>query len=139
MERRWPDVVFSGEADPAVLSRAVRRMTLRRLAQGVYTGDVVADPADVVRRNLWRIVGHELPGAVIVDRSARSGGPVDGLLIVDHPRSRPLTLPGLTVSPRRGPGPVAVTWKCLMSFGLHLLAASSSTISTDPEEQTVEL
>jgi hypothetical protein len=104
--QEWPEVVFSGDADPAVLSRAARRGTLRRLASGVYTGAVHLDPAEVVRRNLWRIVGHRLPGAVIVDRSARRAGPVDGLLVVDHPRTRPLSLPGVTVLARRGPGPV---------------------------------
>lgn len=106
MKRKWPDLLFSGEDDPAVLSRAVRRGTLRRLATGIYTGDVEANPEDVVGRKLWRIVGHELPAAVIVDRSARRAGPVDGQLFVDHSRVRPLELPGVTVVPRRGPGPV---------------------------------
>lgn len=78
----WPDIVFAGEADSAVLSRAVRRGTLRRVAAGIYTPHAVVSPEDVVRRHLWRIVAHELPGAVIADRSvtalasspARCGG-----------------------------------------------------------------
>ena len=107
MPSSWPEVVFSGDAAAPVLSRAVARGTLRRLATGIYTGAVTDDPADVVRRNVWRIVGHALPQAVIVDRSARRAGPVDGVLTVDHPRRRPLQLPGLAVVPRRGPGPVA--------------------------------
>src|SRR5271165_2610752 len=102
----WPELVFSGDADRSVLSRAVERGTLRRLSRGIYTGVVDDDPTEVVRRNLLRIVGHELPGAVIVDRSARRAGPVDGLLVVDHSRTRPLELPGVTVLPRRGPGHV---------------------------------
>lgn len=106
MARRWPAVLFSGDADPAVLSRAVRRGTLRRLASGVYTGLVDAAPEEVVARHLWDIVGHELPGAVLVDRTAATIGPRHGVLHVDHPRSRPLELPGVRVMPRRGPGPV---------------------------------
>jgi len=102
----WPDLVFSGEASPSVLSRAVARGTLQRIVRGVYSGAVEAAPAEVVRRHLWQIVGHVLPGAVVVDRSARRAGPVDGRLTVDHARTRPLSLPGLTVLPRRGPGPV---------------------------------
>lgn len=105
MERAWPELVFSGDSDPAVLSRAVDRGTLRRVARGIYTGDTEAALDDIVRRHLWRIVGRELPGAVIVDRSARQAGPVDGRLYVDHSRTRPLELPGVTVLPRRGPGP----------------------------------
>lgn len=105
--RRWSEVVFSGEAAPAVLSRAVDRGTLRRLASGIYTGAIDSDPADVVRRHLWRILGHELPGAVVVDVCARAAGPVDGVLTVAHTRTRPLELPGLKIVPRRGAGPVA--------------------------------
>ena len=72
----------------------------------MYTSLVDADPAEVVRRHWSKIVGHELPDAVVVDRSARAAGPVDGTLFVDHPRTRPLQLPGLDVVARRGPGPV---------------------------------
>jgi hypothetical protein len=105
-KKTWPDVVFSGDTDPSILSRAAKRGTLRRMASGVYTSILDADPEVVVRQHLLQIVGHELPGAVIVDRSARSAGPVDGHLFVDHPRRRPLQLPGLTIVTRRGPGHV---------------------------------
>ena len=56
--RMWPEVVLAGEAAPAVLTRAVQRGTLRRLASGVYTGLVAEDPEVVVRRHLWAILGH---------------------------------------------------------------------------------
>ena len=107
MPSEWQDIVFTDQADSAVLTRAVDRGTLRRLATGIYTGAVEDDPVEVVKRNLHRILGHELEEAVIVDRSARQAGPVEGLLVVDHKRSRPLELPGITVLPRRGPGHVA--------------------------------
>ncbi|NED98602.1 Fic family protein [Phytoactinopolyspora halotolerans] len=42
-----------------------------------------------------------------MDRSALAAGPGDGWLFVDHERVRPLGLPGLTVVPRRGPGPLS--------------------------------
>jgi hypothetical protein len=100
--------VFAGEAGAAVLSRAVARGTLRRIARGTYTSDLTSDPEDVVRRHLWRIVAHELNGAVIADRSVRAGGvPESGALYVVHPRRRPLELPGVTVHARQGSGPVA--------------------------------
>jgi hypothetical protein len=100
---RWRPIVFAGDADSAVLSRAVRRGTLRRLASGIYTPDVKSSPEDVVRRHLWQIVAHEFRGAVLADRSAWSGGmPTDGALYVVHSRRRPLALPGVTVYPRAG-------------------------------------
>ena len=100
-------VVFTSEQSPSAVSRAASRGQLVRLAQGVYTGLVHLPPEQVVARHLWQIVAHEMPGAVIVDRSAKAVGPVDGTLIVDYAaRTRPLVLPGVTVRPRRGPGPV---------------------------------
>lgn len=103
----WAELVFADESSTAVLSRAVQRGTLKRLARGIYTSAVEADLADLVRKHLWRIVAHEMPGAVIADRSVRTGGmPEDGELFVIHARRGPLELPGVTVRPRQGPGPV---------------------------------
>lgn len=101
----WPEVVFADQAYTAALSRAVERGTLVRLSRGIYTPAVGEDPAAVVRRHLWRITAHELPGAVIADRSVPVGGmPSDGALYVVHSRRRPVELPGVTIFPRPGPG-----------------------------------
>jgi hypothetical protein len=100
---RWQPIVFAGDTDSAVLSRAVQRGTLHRLASGIYSSDVKSSPEDVTRRHLWRITAHVFPGAVIADRSVASGGmPVDGALYIIHTRRRPLALPGVTVYPRPG-------------------------------------
>lgn len=100
-------IVFTGDMPEATLLRAVRRGDLVRLAQGVYTSDTSTDPAVVVKREWHRIVGHLYPGAVITDRSALTGGPVDSTLYLSHPgRERSIELPGLTVRARSGAGPV---------------------------------
>jgi fido (protein-threonine AMPylation protein) len=102
--RNWEDVVFATDHFSSALTRAVRRGRLRRLARGIYTGDLTSDPGAIVLRNLWSIVAHEFPGAVISDRSVPSGGmPKDGLLFVVHDRQRPVTLPGVEIVPRVGP------------------------------------
>jgi hypothetical protein len=106
MPSSWADVVFAGEADRAVLSRAVRRGTLRRLGTGIYTGAVDTYPDEVARRRWREILVHELPGAVIADCSARRGRPGDdGRLAVIHGRRRPLVLPGLEIVPRSDRAP----------------------------------
>lgn len=98
----WGDIVFSDQADRAVLSRAVKRGTLRRLATGIYTGAIHGDPTEIARRHWREILAHELPGAVIADRSARTGRPDDdGILTVLHARRRPLDVAGLRILPRR--------------------------------------
>jgi len=104
--------VFSGDLPQSTLSNRVARGELVRLAHGVYTTEVHADPKDVVSAQWPEIVGRLLPGAVITDRSARPGAPVDGVLYLARPgRKRDVPLPGLLVRCRTGapaePGDVA--------------------------------
>lgn len=103
---QWPDVVFAGDLTRSALSAAVKRGTAVRLGTGIYTKLVFSEPADVVARHWARILDHELPGAIITDRSARAGSPQNGVLTVVHSRKRPLVLPGLTFLPRAGKGPL---------------------------------
>jgi len=103
-------VLFASDTDDAgrrALARAAARGELLRLTAGVYTSEV-ADPTGATLRHLWKIIAHAMPGAVITDRSIADGGiGSDGVVFVCSPtRERPLTLPGITVWPRRGPGAV---------------------------------
>jgi hypothetical protein len=100
-------VVFAADAPAATISDRVRRGELARLATGVYTSDVTSDPAAVVAREWHAIAGGVFPGAVITDRSAVTGGPVDGLLYLARDgRAREVELPGLSVTARAGAGPL---------------------------------
>ncbi|MGQ0626280.1 MAG: Fic family protein [Sporichthyaceae bacterium] len=104
------DVLFAADTDNAGRRAFARRATrgeLARLTAGVYTTEV-GDPEAAVRRHLWKILAHEIPGAVITDRSVADGGiGSDGVLCVSVPnRSRSLRLPGMQILPRRGAGPV---------------------------------
>ncbi len=100
-------IVFASDHPAATISRRLVRGELRRLAPGVYTTDVSSDPAAVSKREWHTIVGRMVPNAVITDRSASTGGPVDGVLYLAHDaRDREISLPGLTVLARRGAGPI---------------------------------
>ncbi|HYQ76838.1 ROK family transcriptional regulator [Cellulomonas sp.] len=118
VQRDWADVVLAGEADPAVLTRAVRRGTLVRLARGVYSGRTAQDPEDVARACWLRVVAAVLPGATVVGpaaellaRRAAAGLPVEPLpaeiavLDVLHDRRTTLRLPGVVVRSAPGPRP----------------------------------
>ncbi|MGH3432761.1 MAG: Fic family protein, partial [Thermocrispum sp.] len=99
-------LVFSGDQPASTLSNRVSRGELVRLAAGVYTTETRRAPADVVAEHMFEIVGRLLPGAVITDRSARTGAAVDHVLYLARDgRARDLDLPGLTVRARRGAGP----------------------------------
>ena len=91
-----------------MLSRATTAGRIRRLARGLYSADLRADPAELIARNRWKLVAHLVPDAVIADRSAAEGGmPAGGLLtVISNERKEDVTLPGLIVAPRPGPGPL---------------------------------
>jgi hypothetical protein len=97
--------------DPGAASRALRRGEIRRLARGLYTTNLDEPPEQLLRRRWIDVAPLYFPGAVIVDRSAVEGRPApDGSLTLDaglrplHPKS--VVLPGLTLRPRSGPGPI---------------------------------
>ncbi len=99
--------MFAADQPAATISGRVKRGELRQLATGVYTSDVDTEPSVVTKREWHDIVGGMTPGAVITDRSAPTGGPVDGVLYLAHDaRDRRISLPGLTVLARRGAGPL---------------------------------
>lgn len=120
----WPttpgSVFFGDAASVAMLSRAVKDGRIRRLARGLYSADLRAEPTELVARNRWAILARLVPDAVIADRSAAEGGmPVAGMLtVVSSARKEDLVLPGLVISPRPGPGLLEddVAW----AAGLHM-------------------
>lgn len=98
-------VSHSGLSD--AVARAVKAGTLRKLASRVYTRNLTDLPADIVRRNLWPLVGGLLPGALIADRTALENRPAaDGSVFVIADHKRDLALPGITLRPRKGPPPL---------------------------------
>ncbi|MGH9115103.1 MAG: Fic family protein [Acidimicrobiales bacterium] len=108
----WPtghgSVFFADAASQPTLSRAVTAGRIRRLASGVYSADPDANAAELISRNRWEVIAHLIPDALVADRSAAADGtPIGGaMFIVSNQRIRPLSLPGLVVAPRRGPGPL---------------------------------
>jgi hypothetical protein len=102
-------IIFSDELPRSTIARRRRAGTLVRLAPGIYSQDTSTPAEEQVAANWAAIVAHEVPGAVIVDRSAVTGRPSDGWIFVDAgpgPALRPRRLPGLTIARRRGPGPL---------------------------------
>jgi len=92
-------------------SRAAGRGEIRRLARGLYTSNLDEPPEQLLRRRWYDAAALYFPGSVVVDRSATTAGPAsDGSLFLDigkRPLSpRPVALPGLTLRPRNGPGPI---------------------------------
>lgn len=107
-----PEVFLSTAETSRAVSAAVKAGRARKIGPRLYTRNTDEPLEQVVRRNWQRIVAAYLPGAVVVDRSAFVAKPSDdGSLFLDagpaYAARRPIRLPGLTLRPRRGPGPVS--------------------------------
>ena len=102
-----PEAFVSGSAISGEVSRAVRAGRLRKLASRLYTRNPDDPPEAIVRRNLWGIVAGYFPGALIADRTALENVPAsDGSVCLITERGRTVRLPGITLRPRRGVGPL---------------------------------
>src|SRR5580704_10258557 len=104
--REVPEVFVSTAAKSVPVSRAVAAGTLRKLGSRLYTTNLSEDPASLVRRHLWEVVAGYFPGGLIADRTALEQKPAsDGSVFLIANRSGTVTLPGVTLRARRGPGP----------------------------------
>ena len=103
-------LVFSTPQKKGTLARQTKAGRAARVAPGVYIVGAAIPLDRAVHHHLTGIIGHFWPGAVLCDRTALAGGmPVDGWIFVAHPnpsRQSDVALPGATISPRTGPGPL---------------------------------
>ena len=106
--RRMPEAFVSDASITRAVSRAVQAGKLRKLASRLYTRNLTDPPEAIVARNLWHIAGGYFPGALIADRTALENGPAsDGSICLISSGGRDIGLPGHTLRPRRGAGPLA--------------------------------
>lgn len=115
-------LVVASETTKASLSRQAKAGSAFRVAPNVYIVGATLAPEQAVTHHRLVIINVFWPGAVLSDRSALTGGmPFEGWIFVVHPdpaRRSDLELPGVTVSPRVGPGPLPGDTP--MPEGLHI-------------------
>lgn len=104
-----PEIVFAS-ADSKVsqqISKLLREGYLRRLLPRVYTSNLTDAGADIVRRNLWMLLSHLFPGALLSHRSALEFQPSpEGNIFLTGKNRRTYHWPGLTIRMINGPGPI---------------------------------
>ena len=102
--------VLYGSSDTAIskqLSRWERAGVIRKIAPRLYTANLEDSPELIVRRNLFAILGHLYPGAMLSHRSALEFQPTaTGQLFLTYKYTRKATLPGITIRFLRGNGPI---------------------------------
>ena len=101
-----PEAFVSSSAISREVSRRLKAGQLRKLGSRLYTTNLGDAPEAIVRRNLWDIVTGYFPGALIADRTALENAPAaDGSVCLVTASGSTLTMPGVTLRPRRGKGP----------------------------------
>jgi hypothetical protein len=106
-----PEVFLSDAAISRKVGSAVRAGGARKLGPRLYTRKMDEPLESVARRNWQRIAAAYFPDAVVVDRTAFAAKPTpDGSVFLDagpaRVRREAVKLPGITLRPRRGPGPI---------------------------------
>lgn len=107
MPKFLPEVFVSNASLASWVSRELKKGHLRKLGSRVYTTNLKEKPEVLVRRHAWFLVEELFPEAIIVDRTALEYRPAaDGAVFVVSSKKRPAFLPGLSIYPRKGHGPL---------------------------------
>ncbi len=106
---RLPEIIFSSSQASVSkqLSKLAKEGMIKKIAPRLYTSNLDESPEVVVRRNLFAILGHLYPGAVLSHRSALEFKPTaTGQLFLTYKYTRKAVLPGLTLRLLEGNGPI---------------------------------
>ncbi|MEM7108444.1 MAG: cell filamentation protein Fic, partial [Bacteroidota bacterium] len=104
------EVVLSS-SDPKVsaqISKLEKAGKLRKIAPRIYTSNFDDTPQEIVRRNIFTILGRLYAGSLLSHRSALEFTPTSAnQLFVTYTYTKKVVLPGITLRFLEGPGPIA--------------------------------
>jgi len=100
------EIIFS--SSDSNLSRQISQLEkqgkLRKIFSKIYTPNLDEAPEELIRRNLFTIVGHLYPGIVLSHRSALEFKPTStGQFFLTYNYKRKVELPGVTLNIMVGP------------------------------------
>lgn len=103
------EIIFSS-SDPK-LSRKIKALEkankVRRIAPRIYTSNFQDTPEEIIRRNLFFIIGRLFPGALLSHRSAFDFKPTStGHLFLTYTYTKKIALPGFVLRFLSGPPPI---------------------------------
>ena len=93
----------------AMITRLNKEGKIRKIAARVYASNLTDTAENIVRRNLYKIIGRLYPGALISHRSALELRPSsEGHFYLTYAYTKNITLPGITLHLIAGPGPIGI-------------------------------
>ena len=104
------DEIIFGSSDKAVsqqISRMEKAGRIKKIAPRLYTSNLTEPPEVVVKRNWYKIIAHQYPGALLSHRSALEYKPtMSGEIFITYKYTKNIALPGITIRSLKGKGPV---------------------------------
>lgn len=103
------ELIFSS-SDKALskqISKLEKEGRIRKIAPRIYTSNFEDAPEEIIRKNIFTILGNQYPNTVLSHRSAMEYGPTSvGDLFVTYTYTKNISLPGITLRFMEGKGPV---------------------------------
>lgn len=94
----------SDKAKSAHITAMMKAKTIRKIAPKIYTTNMDDSPEEIVKRNIFYILGQLYPHAVISHRSAFELKPTStGDIFLTYTYTKNVSLPGVTVHLMEGP------------------------------------
>lgn len=109
MEKILPEIIFSS-SNPTI-SKQIKKLEneekVIKIASRIYTSNLKETPESIIRRNLFQILAHQYPNALLSHRSAFEYKPTStGNIFLTYTYTKKVELPGATISFLKGKGPI---------------------------------
>lgn len=104
------EIIFSSadKASSRKISALEASGKIRKIGPRLYTGKLNETPEEIIRRNIFTILGRQYKGAVLSHRSALEFKPTEtGNLFLTYTYTKNIQLPGITLRIMEGPAPIA--------------------------------
>jgi len=90
------------------ISKLEKAGKIRKIAPRIYSSNLTEPIEDIIRRNLFQILGKLYPGAILSHRSALEYSPTkSGSIFLTYTYTKKVKLPGVTISFLEGHKPIS--------------------------------
>ena len=119
------EVFVSNDKLKKLVNKLLSQGVIRKIGPKLYTQNLKDNPAALVKKYLWQIVGEYFPGAMLSDRTAIENRPDNnGNIYLISTKTRKVILPGVTIYPRIGHPPIDSDKQFIKTLHLPSLARS---------------
>jgi hypothetical protein len=89
------------------ISKMLQEKKIRKIAPRIYSTNFEEEPSQIIKRNIFEILGNQYPDAVLSHRSAFEFKPTStNNLFVTYTYTKKIKLPGITINFLEGKGHV---------------------------------